>query len=433
MQGPAPSTSPPHDRSLRRRVLSYALACTTIVGSIAAPPATHAAPFSLPNTLELPKGNPLPTSLNADTFSDSPIGQSVFLAYLEDLGYAPKILRRAGAARITSDDVVFFIEPILGHGTDSRRERALRDYLDTGATVVVVAPKHVPILRSKWGDTLLRVTLVEQNDVLRTLQWFDQYGVSVMRDAPEHAGLWTEGALHLAPTLRHPQTLSLPHDDATILYGTRDAALAFEAEYGFEKRVVVISDPEPFANYGIAKPGNAAFIRTLMAYVAPTHGQIYIDEGMHGYDQRYSPVAPLKTFPNWMVVVQAVLLVLVLLWQSLVPSTRRPSTVRPAHRAGSGLSLTHASARFLRQTVAPQQALTSYRAGVLRQALAKRHWPTTMDQHAQILSLEAQRPPTRTLSELDAQWSVDRPLSKKSASRLAAQYRRWQSEVSHGS
>nr|WP_133774963.1 hypothetical protein [Enterovirga rhinocerotis] len=183
-------------------------------------------------------------------------------------------------------------------------------------------------------------------------------GGTIVRAAPPAS--YRKAAAIADPSFRGEVQL-IKGSKLTPLIAAPDGILLGEWRQG-DRRIWVLADPDPIENHAIAKGGNAAFARDMIAALqAGRGGALVFDETIHGF--RRPPPNLLKflfEFPLNLVLVQMMAAVALLLWSAMGRFGAPQALPRPLESgryaliANAGSLLDHAGhhAAILRRYVA---------------------------------------------------------------------------------
>lgn len=294
----------------------------------------------------------------ATVLSASALGHRAFARYLANLGFQHDVVNGDGRLAAGDHGVVVIAEPVSDRAAIER----VRSIARSGKTLLVL-PKYVGEPdpdRPGWVKT---AELLPPGVPARVLSALDKEAAIVRTN---EAGMPHRGRFEIAVTTSEPQLIK--SNKIKPLLATKHGILIGELQTA-AGRVVIVSDPEIISNRGLARGDNAKLALAVVDYIAGPGGRVVFDESVHGRVKPLRhPLAALFSFPLVLVVVQAVVAVVLLLWAS---AQRLGRPLPPARTLAIGReTLLVASARLLAQPAFAAMLLARYQEAMVRDVSA---------------------------------------------------------------
>lgn len=319
--------------------------------------------------------NPL-DRIGASTFSSSAIGYQGIAELFAEQGIRVVKARHDPAALLGATGLLVLAEP--GH-LDVKA-------LPKNHTVLLILPKWAgkpDAVRSSWLGTADLVPTVGAYLLLRAIA----DDASIVRPAASGATGWedwTDGDYDALPTIDRPQLVT--SRKITALVGRGEGMLVGEVKHG-TTRLVVLADPDPLANHGIAHGDNAAFAVSLVRSLIDGDGPVVFDETAHGYAAAApSRLGALFGFPFVFATLQAVLVVLLAAWSGIARFGAPAPAGAP--RPPGKVALLDSTAGLLHRAGYDGYAVRRYFAATLGDVLRRTHAPRVLDDDAQLRRLQ---------------------------------------------
>lgn len=314
--------------------------------------------------------------IGASTFSSSAIGYQGIAELLTEQGIRVVKARHDPKALLGAKGLLVLAEP----------EHLDLDALPKGRTVLLILPKWAgrpDAVRSSWLGTADLVPTVGAYLLLRGAA----SDVSIVRpDADGAAGWedWTDGDYDALPTIDRPQLIT--SKKVTPLVGRAEGILVGEVKHR-TTRIVILADPDPLANHGIAHGANAAFAVALVRSLIDGDGPVVFDETAHGYEAAPpSQLGALFGFPFVFFTVQALLVLLLAAWSGIVRFGAPAPAGAP--RPPGKEALLDSTAGLLHRAGYDGYAVRRYFAATLGEVLRRTHAPRALDDDAQLRRLQ---------------------------------------------
>ena len=204
-------------------------------------------------------------------------------------------------------------------------------------------------------------------------------------------------------------------------------------------RVVVLADPDPIENLGIARGDNAAFALALFDWVGGKDAKFVFDETIHGFSSkatlaRKSPLLRLLSFPGNLVAALALVAVSLLIAATL--GRFGPPLPAPRQRAFGKQALIDSIASLMDFGGRHAFALRRYVEGEIHEAAIVLRAPPASNFSANLAWLDkagADRRVAGAPSEMLRNARAAGPKDLKTLFAIAAQAHRWKEEMVHGS
>ena len=211
----------------------------------------------------------------ASSYSRSAVGHAALARLLEQQGHSVAVNRSRQGRGVAPDDLLLILDPDLRRNSVEDLQRLV----DGKGQVLVALPKWGPRPGGTLRGWIQGAHLVPENTVEKVAR-----GLIVFADAerPEAPEPWTDRFGLGTPTLERPQLLSDTELDPLIVQG--DHVLLGESTYGEATRVLLVSDPDLFANHGLHRGDNAALALGMIRRLLPSaDATIHFDESLHGF------------------------------------------------------------------------------------------------------------------------------------------------------
>lgn len=269
------------------------------------------------------------------TYSHSAIGHAGLYETLKRLGFNVARDRGGASGEAGSGDVSIMAEPdpVFLAGDHALRASLARDLL-------LVLPKWRGTRADDRPDWIGAIEPLPPDAALAAIRLVDGKA-EVLRDKP--AGPWTVDELGAAPRFSGTVQL-LKSPNITPILASADGILLGKVENA-NRRIFVLSDPEPIENHGLALAGNPGFVVAMIeAFSDRGEDRIVFDEAVHGIaGAPESPLTLLVTFPYSVLTLQ-VLVAIALLLGATMARFGPPETAPPALRFGKAALIANAAA-----------------------------------------------------------------------------------------
>ena len=236
---------------------------------------------------------------DANSYSRSAIGHGALVTLLEELGIPVVRSRFQTKDRVSADSLLLLLEPDL---VDAPRDRKrLLEMCTSDAAFLLVLPKWRGVADPERDGWLRSAELLPEDETLEALDALD---VEAELVRPESVGDWQVGQMPYTPTLDRPQLLRtggvepLVASDDLVLFGRLD-----DHANGY-----VLTDPDLLSNHGLARRENGLLVLQLLNLAG--RGVLVIDETLHGFEVPPSFWMNLARFPNFLIPLTLVLVVL---------------------------------------------------------------------------------------------------------------------------
>lgn len=300
------------------------------------------------------------------THSHSAIGQSALFAYLNRTGIRST---RIDDGEIWSwnqqKPLLVVAEPDQGMLENSifyseQPDRPESQDLST-QPILFILPKRRAANSLSHETWVATSTLLDSNDVKKRMQWpgSKAVGLEIDRIRRTTGTVRDAGALqnifNVDPDVEDPQWME--SSVLEPLVSSRDGMMV-GVHKNASRMVIVVSDPDIFANHGIGAGDNAELARSIFAFARKPGQHVAFLETVHGYTSSPPILWRLLHEPFDIFVLHGLFVVLLLLWSGL----RRfgdPDQVGPEPARGRAYLLNE-SADLLTSIAAPRRALDQY-------------------------------------------------------------------------
>ena len=209
------------------------------------------------------------------SYSRSAVGHAALARLLQEEGYAVKVNRSRTGRGVATDDLLLILDPDLGLNAVAD----LRRLIEGKGRVLIALPKWATSPTGEHPGWIEDARLLPKDSVQKVAR-----AVIVFADVerPEQPEPWTDRFGLGTPTIEGPQLLSDTELDPIIVHGHE--ILAGEATIGDSTRVLLVSDPDLFANHGLHRGDNARLVLGLINRLLPSaDASIHFDETLHGF------------------------------------------------------------------------------------------------------------------------------------------------------
>lgn len=360
------------------------------------------------------------------SFSTSAIGQRALVNILRAVGIPTEHYRydpdKGGELDVDKHLLVLAEPDRLGYVP-----AALRAF-DRAQTILVVLPKRTGMSQpgERWVQSVEMLSAAQVESVAAEFMG----GATVVRPSGEPPA-WTTNVLAVSPDVADLQLLK--SDRLTPLVGSEAGILVGEIKDS-KPRVVVLSDPDPLANHGIARLENARFSVRLMEMLRPADRPLLIDETMHGF---------LRPPFVWSMLLERPWIVLTLSFGALLAtlglmSIHRFGPVRAAPvglAAGKQLLIDNTARLMMIGGNAPSLIADEYFRVIRRDVADRLHAPDSAQDGEALtkwLSEQVRDPGTETLAVLSRDVETlaqTRQGSAAAAAAIAIRLHRWRREM----
>ncbi|HEX6739872.1 MAG TPA: DUF4350 domain-containing protein [Vicinamibacteria bacterium] len=368
------------------------------------------------------------SSSRADGFSRSALGHRAFLDLLRAQGVPVVVSRHASAEHAGDTALLLVAEPQLG---DPGRARRLTEMVESVGTALVVLPKWQGQESAEVRGWISSVRPVPVEAVAPVIQAV-QGAAAVVRPGAAGGGSCTGTAVPVS--WRHPQLLQ-PVSSALRPLITCPGGVLLGEIVTDERRLLILSDPDPLSNHGLGQGQNAALALEILAHARRDDQVVVVDETLHGHEHVPSLWRELFSFPLLPALVQGVLAVLALVWSGL-GRFGAPLPRAPALASGKGVLIDNTAA-VLRAAGHSAYSLDRYLEAITADVARALHAPT-FARPAELkgwIEAVARRRGVRTpLAELEAQVTRAQVQARAEPALVAAARRihRWKEEMLRG-
>jgi len=326
--------------------------------------------------------------IQPSTHSRSAIGHAVLYETLHRLDLPVARSQLDAAQGLGADGVLILAEPDLD--VLSKDDYTVR----SAETTLLVLPKrrgYVDRNRESWVGS---VQALPDWQIETLLNLFTSGAQIVRVSAPVK---WTTSNLGAEPEfsttaqlIRWPATKAGAGSKADPkiipILASDDGILVGEIR-NRNRRILVLSDPDPIENHGITRPGNAKFALALLERARKNHGRMVFDETIHGLKGAgTSPLALLFRFPFSLLAIELLIAMILLL---LATMARFGPQERAEAAIGFGKTrLIENSAALLGQAGHQAATLRRYLQMVLRETARTLHVPAGLDDAALVQWLD---------------------------------------------
>jgi hypothetical protein len=241
-------------------------------------------------------------SSGSDSFSRSALGHAAFVELLRAQGVPLIVSRHSSAERAGRRALLVLAEPQLDT-PDTPRERRLEAMLSGARDVLLVLPKWRGSDHRERPGWVGAVRPVPGEAITRVLAAAGVSG-SVAAAAGPPAGCTGTSA---RPTWGQRQLLTAAADGLRPLVSCAGGVLLGELPRTGGGRLLVLSDPDAFANHALGKGDHARLAMDLVALARRPGQPLVIDEVLHGHERVPSLWRELFAFPLLPSVLQAAL------------------------------------------------------------------------------------------------------------------------------
>lgn len=364
-------------------------------------------------------------SAGNDGFSRSALGHRALVALLRELGRTV-VVSRSRTAEKARGAIAVLAEPRLGPAdVDTASPARLAAIVDAGRGVLVVLPKRSGVpdrLRPRW---IAGAELLPEDVAARVL---DAAGVEGTVVRPARPAVGWRGELPV-PQLDAPQLVRT--DDLDPLLWTDEGILVGEREVD-GRRLVVLSDPDVLANFGLARAGDAALAVAVLDRLGAGDGTpVVVDETLHGLEAQPSLARELLRWPLVLATVQAALALGLLAWIALV-RFGRPRSAAGALAPGKGF-LVENTAELLSHGGDPRWAIAAYWRAA-REQIARAAGAPGPEPARAVAALAAARDRADELAALERRVAAVAPRrsAREDALRAALAVHRFREEMTDG-
>lgn len=362
------------------------------------------------------------SSVVNDSYSRSALGFSTFVIFAEQLGYPVHRVKDPYSVTFDEQSAVVLLEPVVHPNSSKEVIDAYRWYLENAETIILVLPKRVALQTNALGTQLRETGLVDLYDLWKLTEpvyWFS--GLERVSDRPHWAQNLEIDSLQVAST---PDATTF---ERIVHVGDEQTALVIEGDSPRYRRLIIVTDPDVFANHGIVKGDNAEVAAKVLGLLEPGT-RLYVDEALHGYWNRYSLWKALRSFPAVLVLGSLALFGFLFIWRRQTSAAR---SKRAQVATNPQVAVLERSADMIAHVIPSRRSVDRLRAAFVRDAIS-RGGLRKMTEADAILRLESLRKPAHSLAALDARRTQQSRMSAAAARRLATQYQQWYREVTHG-
>ena len=309
----------------------------------------------------------------ANTYSVSALGQAGFYDLLKRLGRPVGRGLEDSVAQAGPEGVVILAEPDLGRLWTTPEGRRLLE----APRLLLALPKRGGRTESARRGWISQAWLLPQAQADLLLRWADKSGATLRAPWPE---TWTINELGPAPTPADSEGVQLMRPGRLRpVVACPEGILVGEMRIG-ERTVWVLADPDPLANHGLVKGGNAAFMLALVDRLRRNQGApLVFDETAHGFRRLDGSLLGLMfKFPFVLVVLLAAFAAALAAWagSARFGALRRPRPVLDFGKAG----LIANGARLLNYAGRQKEILRLHARLTLRSAALALGAPQGMDE-----------------------------------------------------
>jgi len=312
-------------------------------------------------------GDPVGSS-GTDSYSRSAVGHRAFVALLRKLGAPVTVSRFASGARAGETAVLAVLEP-RAIGPEQGGFARLYGMLESADTVLLALPKwkyETDSSRLGYVESAYLRNKEEVEAVLRVAG----VGSDVVRFEGD-PGPWTLDGLAGVPRLDSPQLMTASE---TLTPLVRCPAGILVGEVNREgRRIVVVSDPDLLSNHGIGDGDNALLAWSIVTEITGGTRPLIVDEILHGHESDPGVWLALLRFPLVLVTVQAVFVLVLLLWAA-TGRFGAPLPVGDAIEPGKGVLIAN-TADLLLYGGHSGRTLDQYFKATVRDAASALHAP----------------------------------------------------------
>ena len=213
----------------------------------------------------------------SSVFSRSAVGHVALAELLRAEGREVKVNRSREALGVGDNDLLLLLAPnTADHDIEHLRaltEQALRK----GRAALVALPKWSTSPSLATRGWIARAQLINAERAAKPLGAVDALADATLT-RPKNAPDWRSAIDGLTPSLAHPQLIA--HDYIVPLVSAAGEMLIGQVP---TTRLMVLADPDLFANHGLAQGDNAALTLALIDRLLPADGAVVFDETLHGF------------------------------------------------------------------------------------------------------------------------------------------------------
>jgi hypothetical protein len=315
-------------------------------------------------------------SAEANSFSRSALGHHAFVSLLRRLKIDTLVSRNRSGGKAGARATLVIAEPRVGTG---ERQRLLDELVESADHILVVLPKWEGVEDPKHPGWLRSVEPVSKYEIEEVL---DALGIDAEVQRPHDvvanrgtAPRWRSTTIQTTPQLFRPQVLTsreiepIIQCDSGTLVGWADSSVG---------QILVLSDPDLLANHGLARPGNASVMMSILDLVRPSDASpVVIDETLHGFGREPSIYRALFDFPLLLATLHVLAAVAILLWAGMA-RFGPPSPVAAVQAAGK-TTLIENTAALLASVGHSGHTLARYLAHASEEARSKLHAPASLN------------------------------------------------------
>lgn len=293
-----------------------------------------------------------PQSAATDVFSRSALGHRALFELLAKVGIPSEIQRapiEAASAPRLKGDLLLLAEPSQG----DLGPEGLRGLVFRHRRVILVLPKRSGTADPQHPGALAEVQL-QGTAVVESL--LDDLGIAGEVVRPPISFEASENVFRVSPTLEDPQLIRT-RALAPLVAGPSGLLVGELRREGTD--LVVLSDPDVLATFGLGQGENALFAVRLFERLWPPDGKVVFDEAIHGYSLKPSLWRELTTFPLLLGLLAALPAALTFVWAGFF-RFGKPRGAEVAQAVGRGLLVDNA-AELLREGGHAGEALRAYR------------------------------------------------------------------------
>ncbi|MFV1957948.1 MAG: DUF4350 domain-containing protein [Planctomycetota bacterium] len=373
-------------------------------------------------------------AVGASGYSRSALGHRALVDLLQELD-VPVVLSRNDSARKVGDAGVLVVaEPLpdeAGSPNRGGRMRRLRRLIDRTSTCLLVLPKWEGEENPEHRGWVSRRRLLTTFEVERVLKALD-IDADVVRVPVEAEAPLLEGEPRPLPTPLPPVLQLLSGKDLVPRIRAPDGSMLLAKAQVGSRTVWVLADPDPMANVGLGRGGNAAFVVGLLDDLRRGRGAVIFDETLHGFEAQPSIWREVFTFPLVLVVLHLALVSLVLLWGT-VGRFGAPQPAPPALEPGTRFLIEN-TVEVLRHGVRSPTILPRYLDATVRDVLRALPAPRGLGKHDVEAWLDTVASRRGCSLRLAALRTAADEVGKRPAQTLAVARRihHWREEILHG-
>jgi hypothetical protein len=312
-----------------------------------------------------------PDITGPSTNSKSAIGYAAVYRMLEKLGVKVAQGHEEDAGKQPAgDDIIVIAEP----DTERAVLTEVKKWIDTAPTVLLILPKRRGTADEIHPGRLAEDDLVEGKDVAQVLGLVDHQATFGRYSSIQ---TWrVDERFPDAPTIKDPQLIQ--SKKVTPLVSAPEGILVGEIREG-NCRLVVVSDPDWFANHGLGKGRNATeAYRLIRALLAGSDGRVVFEESIHGFVSTPEHTAMiLFKWPFVLVTIQIAVAAALLIWASAA-RFGAPQRLPPPLGTGKA-SLVESGSRLLATGGHVQFLTEKYVDAAARDVSIHLHAPPTTD------------------------------------------------------